>query len=75
VCRFDNTYSKTLEAVTDNALPEPDTDFEVGPVEDLFDFAQDPVDFMSAESFPASDPPAMRWTVPDLLEPLDKESP
>ena len=26
------------------------------PIEDLFDFDEDPVDFMSAESFPASDP-------------------
>lgn len=26
------------------------------PIEDLFEFDEDPVDFMSAESFPASDP-------------------
>jgi hypothetical protein len=30
---------------------------ETTPVEDLFDFSTDGVDFMSAESFPASDPP------------------
>jgi hypothetical protein len=27
------------------------------PVEDLFSYSEDPVDFMGAESFPASDPP------------------
>jgi hypothetical protein len=26
-------------------------------IEDLFDYEEDAVDFMSAESFPASDPP------------------
>jgi hypothetical protein len=26
-------------------------------IEDLFDYGEDAVDFMSAESFPASDPP------------------
>ncbi len=29
---------------------------EAPPIEDLFDFDEDPVDFMSAGSFPASDP-------------------
>ena len=27
------------------------------PIEDLFTFSDDDIDFMSAESFPASDPP------------------
>jgi len=29
----------------------------VSPIEDLFSFDEDQVDFMSAQSFPASDPP------------------
>lgn len=29
----------------------------VPPIEDLFSFDEDQVDFMSAQSFPASDPP------------------
>jgi hypothetical protein len=30
----------------------------IPPVEDLFDIATDQIDFMSAQSFPASDPPS-----------------
>ena len=30
---------------------------DAGPIDDLFDFDEDQVDFMSAGSFPASDPP------------------
>jgi hypothetical protein len=30
----------------------------IPPVEDLFDVDVDPTDFMSAQSFPASDPPS-----------------
>lgn len=30
----------------------------IPPVEDLFDVATDPIDFMSVQSFPASDPPS-----------------
>jgi hypothetical protein len=33
------------------------------PIEDLFDFEADQVDYMSAESFPASDPPAPPSTI------------
>jgi hypothetical protein len=35
---------------------EPEFAPEEPPLEDLFEFTQDRVDFMSAESFPASDP-------------------
>ena len=33
------------------------------PIEDLFRFVHNPVDFMSAQSFPASDPPPAQWIV------------
>lgn len=32
------------------------------PIEDLFNFNEDQVDFMSAESFPSSDPPPAQST-------------
>ena len=32
------------------------------PIEDLFNFDEDQVDFMSAESFPSSDPPPFQST-------------
>jgi len=35
----------------------------VPPIEDLFSFDVDQVDFMSAESFPASDPPPPQSTI------------
>jgi len=34
------------------------------PIEDLFDYDDDAVDFMSAESFPASDPPPPQPSFP-----------
>lgn len=34
------------------------------PIEDLFDYGEDDVDFMSAESFPASDPPPPQREAP-----------
>jgi hypothetical protein len=45
-------YASLRNVPTPREAPEA----EVVPVEDLFDFGKDPVDFMSAESFPASDP-------------------
>jgi hypothetical protein len=50
-------------------------DAEIGggvkpPIEDLFSFARDPVDFMSAQSFPASDPPPPQSSIAPT-EPFD----
>jgi hypothetical protein len=39
------------------------------PVEDLFSFAEDDIDYMSAESFPASDPPPP----PSSIAPSDQQ--
>jgi hypothetical protein len=48
-------YSENVEHTSDDqASQEPERNDP--PLEDLFEFDEDPVDFMSAESFPASDP-------------------
>ena len=50
--------------MTEDSFPTK-SDAEILPVQDLFDYDDDPVDFMSAESFPASDPPPVSfapWT-------------
>ena len=44
------------EAMVDEADPDDERGVDIDPIENQFDFAEDPVDFMSAESFPASDP-------------------
>lgn len=48
---------------------EPRDDAEL-PIEDLFSFGHDPVDFMSAGSFPASDPPPAQSAATSPAEPL-----
>jgi hypothetical protein len=44
------------EPVGNNSDQHTSSDEAPQPIEDLFDFDDDPVNFMSAESFPASDP-------------------
>lgn len=44
---------------TDGPVREP-------PIEDLFSFEYDEVDFMSAKSFPASDPPPPQWELSQI---------
>lgn len=41
----------------DEAADEGEGRHAVPPIEDIFNFDENQVDFMSAESFPASDPP------------------
>jgi PPOX class probable F420-dependent enzyme len=55
-------------AGSDRALDdEPEPADRVPPIDDLFSFKRDSVDFMSAESFPASDPPV----APSTSDPAD----
>jgi hypothetical protein len=46
----------TEESARTNPASDESNAAAAPPIEDLFDFDEDPVDFMSAESFPASDP-------------------
>lgn len=49
-------YEDTEQPVSDDG-PE-GSRVPIPPVEDLFDVTANPTDFMSAQSFPASDPPS-----------------
>lgn len=64
------------ESIDNHKAVEEASGAVVPPIEDLFSFDDDQVDFMSAQSFPASDPPPFQSTTvpPESSRERDKRA-
>lgn len=62
--------------MADETNPNDERGVDIDPIENLFDFSEDPVDYMSAGSFPASDPlPPPSSLAPSHTSPDEKDEP